>query len=197
MAALVVPAVALAGYGAIAVNEHSGDHELGFASTRAGAERAAQQACGASCVILVSLQGACGAVVRVRHRYTAGLGATKQKAIRQARRRAHRPHGRVISWICVPRGGETDYGAIAVNKRTADHELGFSSTSAGAAQAAHQACGKGCVVIAVVHTGCVAVVRTGKRYTTGAGPTELAALQKARRRSHRRRAPVYSFICMS
>ena len=99
--AAVAPAAASAAFGAIAINPKTGDVGLSVnKSTQRDAKRRAEKDCFGNCRIAVWVRNSCAAVVETRTRYIAGIGATKNKALRDARRRAHNPDAHRVAWIC-------------------------------------------------------------------------------------------------
>ncbi len=99
--ATAVPAVASAAFGAIAINPKTGDVGLSVNKpTQRDAKQRAEKDCFGNCRIAVWVRNGCAAVVETRTRYIAGLGATKNKALRDARRRAHNPDAHRVAWIC-------------------------------------------------------------------------------------------------
>jgi hypothetical protein len=101
VAALALPGVALARYGAIAVNPrteaYGGSYNWG---TRAAAERAAMRKCRGHCRILLWVRDFCAAAVVDRRGFWGGFGATHNAAIRAARRRAHDQRATFVTWVC-------------------------------------------------------------------------------------------------
>jgi len=98
--ALAAPAIAGADYGAIAVNPNTGASGVSFNYNKKGpALRRAQRECPDNCRIVVWVRNQCGAVVATQTRFVPGVGRTKRKAIRDARRRANGPD-ELVAWTC-------------------------------------------------------------------------------------------------
>lgn len=98
---LAAPAIASAAYGAIAVNPSTGQWGLSYrAPAKWYAERQALRKCAGKCTVMVWVYDQCGAVVIGRTRFVAGSGASKNGAIRVARRRAHDRRARMLAWVC-------------------------------------------------------------------------------------------------
>jgi hypothetical protein len=103
--AAAAPALASAAYGAIAVNPKTGDIGLSVnKETQRDAKERAEKDCNGNCQIAVWVRNGCAALVETRTRYWAGIGRTKQQALREARRRAHNPDARRLVWICSGTG---------------------------------------------------------------------------------------------
>ena len=99
--AAVTPAIASAAFGAIAINPKNGDVGLSVnEKTQRDAKHRAEKDCFGNCVIAVWVRNGCAAVVETRTRYIAGLGGTKKKALKDARRRAHNPDAHRVAWVC-------------------------------------------------------------------------------------------------
>ena len=99
--AIAVPAVASAAYGAIAINPKNGDVGLSINKpTQRAAKQRAEKDCFGNCQIVVWVRNGCAAVVETRTKYWPGIGRTKSKALREARRRAHSPDAHRVAWIC-------------------------------------------------------------------------------------------------
>jgi Domain of unknown function (DUF4189) len=98
---LSVPAVASADYGAIAVNPGNGASGVSFNYNKKGpALRRAQRECPGNCRIAVWVRNQCGAVVTSPRRFVPGVGATKNKAIRNAKQRAAGGRNPLVAWTC-------------------------------------------------------------------------------------------------
>jgi Domain of unknown function (DUF4189) len=98
--AIAAPAVAGADYGAIAVNPSNGASGVSFNYNKKGpALRRAQRECPGDCRIAVWVRNQCAAVVATKTRFVPGVGRTKRKAIRHARRRANGPDD-LVAWTC-------------------------------------------------------------------------------------------------
>ncbi len=98
---LILPAAALARYGAIAIDPASGSWGISYhAPTRADAERTAKRECPGQCRVLLWVRRECGAAVETQAAYWAGVGRSHNAAIRDARRRAHDRHAKFIVWTC-------------------------------------------------------------------------------------------------
>jgi Domain of unknown function (DUF4189) len=99
--ALAIPAVASAEYGAIAVNPNTGASGVSFNYNKKGpALRRAQRECPGNCRIAVWVRNQCAAVVTSPRRFVPGVGPTKRKAIRDARRRAAGGRNPLVAWTC-------------------------------------------------------------------------------------------------
>jgi hypothetical protein len=99
--ALAVPAAAGAAYGAIAVNPATGAAGISWNyPTQDGAKRRAERQCAGRCRIAIWVRNQCAAVVETQSRYVPGLGPTKKKALRKARKRAHNPQAHRVAWVC-------------------------------------------------------------------------------------------------
>lgn len=100
-AMLAVPASALAFYGSIAINPQTeafgGSYKW---PSRPAAERAALRHCRGSCKTLLWVRNYCAAAVVNRKGFWGGFGATHLAAIRAARRHAHDPHAKFLTWVC-------------------------------------------------------------------------------------------------
>ncbi len=98
--AVAAPAAASADYGAIAVNPNNGASGVSFNYNKKGpALRRAQRECPGPCRIVVWVRNQCAAVVATQTRFVPGVGRTKRKAIRDARRRANGPDD-LVAWTC-------------------------------------------------------------------------------------------------
>ncbi len=99
---LAAPAAAQASWGAIAIEPDSGKvgsaHNLG---TTAAAKETALKNCGEShCKVAVWVFNGYGAVVKKKSGvYIAGIGATKNLAFADARKRAHEQSAAPVAWI--------------------------------------------------------------------------------------------------
>jgi hypothetical protein len=98
---LAIPALAIAAYGAIAVDPHTGAWGLSYsAPAKWYAERQAVRKCAGECNVMVWVRNRCAAVVRSHTTYVAGIGATKKAAIKKARKRAHDRRAPMVAWVC-------------------------------------------------------------------------------------------------
>jgi len=98
---MVTPAAAHAAYAAIAVNPTTGATGVswGFAK-KARAKLRAKRECPGSCRIAVWVGNGCAAVVQSPTAYISGVGNSKRKATRKARRRAGYPNAPRIAVVC-------------------------------------------------------------------------------------------------
>lgn len=98
---LAAPAAADAAYGAIAVNRKTGAYGVSFSyGTLRAARRRALAECRGNCRVIVWVRNRCAAVVETPTRYVAGVGSTKRRAARNARRRANNRTARRVAWTC-------------------------------------------------------------------------------------------------
>jgi hypothetical protein len=101
-AMLAVPASALAFYGAIAVNPQTEAFGGSYNQpTRRAAERTALRKCRGECHTLLWVRNYCAAAVVTRKGFWGGFGPTHNAAIRAARRHAHAPKAKFVTWICT------------------------------------------------------------------------------------------------
>jgi uncharacterized protein DUF4189 len=100
-ATLAAPASALAFYGSIAVNPQTEGYGGSYRQpTKRAAERRALRTCPGSCRTLLWVRNYCAAAVVTRTGFYGGYGATHIAAIKAARRHAHAPHARFVTWVC-------------------------------------------------------------------------------------------------
>jgi hypothetical protein len=101
VAAFAAPAAAQAAYGAIAVNRHDAAWGVSYNQPSLGAaKRVARRHCRGGCRIMVWVRNRCAAVVTTRTSFYAGIGSTRSRAVRDARRRAHDHYARRLAWTC-------------------------------------------------------------------------------------------------
>ncbi len=99
---LAAPAAAQASWGSIAVEPDSG--KVGYArhlGSAAAAKEKALKECGEShCKVAVWVFNGYGAVVKKKSGvYIAGIGATRNLAFADARKRAHEPSAAPVAWV--------------------------------------------------------------------------------------------------
>jgi hypothetical protein len=99
---LVIPAVAQAKWGAIAIEPETG--KVGYARndpTAAVAKTQAKNRCGTShCKVALWVFNGYGAVVLKKNGvYVSGIGRTKAEAFQKARKRAHEASARSFAWV--------------------------------------------------------------------------------------------------
>jgi uncharacterized protein DUF4189 len=99
---LVIPAVAQAKWGAIAIDPETG--KIGYARndpTAAVAKTHAKDRCGTNhCKVALWVFNGYGAVVLKKNGvYISGLGRTKAEAFRAARKRAHEQSAHSVAWV--------------------------------------------------------------------------------------------------
>jgi hypothetical protein len=100
-AMLAVPASALAFYGSIAVNPQTEAYGGSYSQpTKRAAELAALNHCRGTCKTLLWVRDYCAAAVVTRKGFWGGFGATHIAAIRAARKHAHNPHAKFLTWVC-------------------------------------------------------------------------------------------------
>lgn len=98
---LLLPATALAAYGAIAINPITGSWGVSFhAGSRVKAERRAGHECPGRCRVLLWVRDQCAAAVETPTRFWGGWGRNRKTAIVSARRHAHHRHAHLLAWTC-------------------------------------------------------------------------------------------------
>jgi hypothetical protein len=100
-AMLAVPASALAFYGSIAVNPQTEAFGGSYNQpTKKAAERTALKHCPGTCRTLLWVRDFCAAAVVTRKGFWGGFGSTHNAAIRAARKHAHNPQAKFLTWVC-------------------------------------------------------------------------------------------------
>ena len=98
--ALIVPASALAAFGAIAINPRTADFGVGYNySNKHDAKQRAQRECPGRCRIAIWTLNLCGAVVKTDTKFYPAAARTKEKAYEAAERKAHGP-SKHVAWEC-------------------------------------------------------------------------------------------------
>jgi uncharacterized protein DUF4189 len=100
-AMLAAPASALAFYGSIAVNPQTEAYGGSYnKATKQAAELTALKHCRGTCKTLLWVHDYCAAAVVTRKGFWGGFGPTHNAAIRAARKHAHNPHAKFLTWVC-------------------------------------------------------------------------------------------------
>jgi hypothetical protein len=98
---VAAPAAAQAAYGAIAVNRSTAAWGVSYREpAKWYAERQALRKCAGECRVMVWVRNRCAAVVVGRTAFVAGMGDSKQAAIRSAHHRAGDGKAHVLAWTC-------------------------------------------------------------------------------------------------